>query len=257
MNFLHRICTFLLIVIPAFVFSQPELKLENKSIIVGETLNYKATWGIFTIGSASTKVDTNLYKVGSSICYKIDIAGQTNGFADLFYVRDKWVSFIDTSQITTHKSFRSIREGRYELDEEVHFDHHDKKAAVKVFDKSSKSYILKKIYDTPESIRDVVAGFVVFRLVDLSKYSKGDIFTINGFYEDEGYKFNVLFQGTETIRTENGKILCYRVKPIVPKNKVFVGKDAIIIWLSANKSKTIVRIRAKMFIGNILIDLKK
>ena len=72
-----------------------------------------------------------------------------------------------------------------------------------IFSGVSKSYILKKIYDTPENIRDVVAGFVVFRLVDLSKYNKGDIFTINGFYEDEGYKINVLFQGKENSKTNN------------------------------------------------------
>jgi hypothetical protein len=257
MNFFHRFYILALILLPFLGFAQPKLKLDSKSIVVGETLNYKATWGFLTIGSATTKVDMNLYKVGSSICYKIDIAGQTNGFAKLFYIRDKWISYIDTSKITTHKSARSIREGNYELDEEVHFNHNDKKAEVKVFDKNSKSYILKKIYDTPENIRDVVAGFVVFRLVDLSKYNKGDIFTINGFYEDEGYKINVLFQGKESIQTDNGKILCYKVRPIVPKNHVFEGKDAVNIWLSANKAKTIVRIRAKMVVGNILIDLQK
>jgi len=118
-------------------------------------------------------------------------------------------------------------------------------------------FVLKKVYDTPENIRDVVAGFMVFRLVDLSKYRKGETFTINGFYEDEGYKINVIYLGEETIKTDLGRINCYKVRPLAPKNHVFKGQDAVIVWLSADKYKSIVRIRARMFVGNIQIDLQK
>jgi len=256
MRLFHRLLCVGLIVLPFFGWAQTTLKLDSKKVIAGEILNYKATWGFFTIGSASTKIDRSLYRVGSYICYKIDIAGQTNGMAKLFYVRDKWTSYIDTATITTHSSFRSIREGNYELDEQVHFDYTKKKAEVKVYEKKSKLYKLKQNYDTPENIRDVVAGFMVFRLVNLSKYAKGEIFTINGFYEDEGYQINVSFQGEEYIQTDSGKKRCYKLKPIVPKNHVFNGKDAVTVWLSADKSRTIIRLRARMFVGNIQIDLQ-
>lgn len=247
--------TFVLLV-SVFGFTQAQLKLDDRPFVTGETLNYKAVWGGFlTIGSASTRIDKTLYRVGSTVCYKIDIVGQTNGLAKLFYVRDKWVSYIDTAEITTHKAYRSIREGGYELDEQVQFDHINQKAEVKVYDKRAKVYKLKKVYDTPEHVRDIVAGFMIFRSVDLSKYKKGEQFTINGFYEDEGYKVNVIYVGQEYLKTDTGKTLCYKVKPIVPKNKVFDGRDAVEVWLAANKSKSIVRIRAKMFVGNIVIDL--
>jgi len=246
-----------LILLPVFGLAQAKLKLDNKRVVSGETLYYKATWGFLTIGSATTKIDKTLYKVGSNICYKIDIAGQTNGLAKLFYVRDKWTSYIDTASITTHQTYKSIREGRYELDEQVRFDHVNKKAEVKVYDKKSKSFVLKQNYDTPENIRDVIAGFMVFRLVDLSKYKKGQMFTINGFYEDEGYKIDVIFRGEEYIKNGNSKILCYKLEPIVPKNKVFDGKDAVVVWLSADKTKKIIRIHARMFVGNVQIELQK
>ena len=157
----------------------------------------------------------------------------------MFYLHDTWTSFIDTSYITTYKSFRSIREGFYQLDEH----------RTKLF--------LKKIYDIPENIRDVVAGFMVFRLVDLSKYANGETFTINGFYEDEGYKIKVLYLGLETIKTDRGKMVCYKVRPTVPKNHVFNGSDAVNVWMAADKSKSIIRIRVNMFVGNVQIDLQK
>ena len=255
MSVSQRLFLLFFILMPVFVFPESKLKIDGKKVVYGETLNYKASWGIFTIGTASTKIDRTLYRVGSRICFKIDVSGQTNGLAKLFYVHDKWISDIDTASITPHTSSRSIREGKYELDEQIHFDHRKKKAEVKVYNKKSKTYLLKKLYDTPEDIRDVIAGFMVFRLVDLSTYRTGEVFTINGFYEDEGYKIDVIYQGIETIKTDHGRIRCFKVKPVVPKNHVFKGRDAVNIWLSTNSSTSIIRIRVKMFVGNVQIDL--
>jgi len=253
----HRLFIVGIILLPVFGFAQSKLRIDSKNVAYGEKATYKASWGFLTIGSAVTNIDRTLYKVGSAVCFKIDISGQTNGLARLFYVRDSWTSYIDTASITTHKSSRSIREGSYKLDEVIHFDHTAKKAEVRVHDTKSDSYILKKVYDTPENIRDVVAGVMVFRMVNLSKYRKGETFTINGFYEDEGYKINVIYLGEETIKTDQGKVKCFKVKPMVPKNHVFSGQDAVSVWLSADKSKSIIRIRARMFVGNIQIDLQK
>jgi len=255
MTVYQRVFLLIFVLIPTFLFPESKLKIDGKKVVYGETLKYKATWGIFTIGTASTKIDRTLYKVGSKVCFKINVSGQTNGLAKLFYVHDKWISYIDTASITTHTSSRSIREGKYELDEQIHFDYKNKKAEVKVYNKNTKSYLLKKLYDTPEDIRDVIAGFMVFRLVDLSTYRNGEVFTINGFYEDEGYKIDVVYLGIETIKTDHGMIRCYKVKPVVPKNHVFKGRDAVNIWLSTNSSTSIIRVRVKMFVGNMQIDL--
>jgi len=257
MKVFQRLILFGIIIAPVFGFGQPNLKIDNRKVVYGEKNKYKASWGFFTIGSASTSIDASLHTVGTSVCFKIDVAGQSNGLAKLFYLHDSWTSYIDTATITTHESSRSIREGNYQMDERIHFDHRHKKAKVTVYDKKSQKYFVKKIYDTPENIRDVIAGFMVFRLVDLSKYRKGDTFMINGFYEDEGYHILVLFMGEETLKTDYGTIRCYRVKPMVPKNHVFSGRDAVNVWLAVNNSTSIIRIKAKMFVGNIVIDLQK
>ena len=255
-----RICQrFLFAVIsmlPVFVPAQDKLKLENNRLVVGETLNYKATWGFVTIGSAYTKIDKTIYKIGSNYCYSVEVNGQTNGLAKLFFLHDKWQSYIDTATITTHKSFRSIREGRYQLDEIVHFDHLNQKAEVQVLDKKTHAYVFKKKYDTPGNIRDIITGALIFRLIDFEKYAKGDTIVVNGFYEDEAYKIEVVYVGPEYIKTDKGRIRCYKVTPILPNNKVFNGRKSVDIWFAANKSQAIVRIIAKLFLGNIHIELQ-
>lgn len=247
---------YLLFISSILVFaSHTEYKLNYSRIKPGEKLYYTAQWGFLTIGSASTIVDNKLYKIGSTICYKIDVQGRTNGVAKIFYVHDKWTAYVDSSNILTHKSSRSIREGRYALDEMVDFDHENKKATVKVFDKTKKQFQLKKIYDTPENIRDIVGGFMIVRMIDLDKIKKGSIFTINGFYEDEGYKIDVVYHGQETIKVNNKQVKCHKMKPIVPKNSIFDGQNSIEVWLSNDEKQNIVRIKAKMFVGSIIFEL--
>jgi len=211
---------------------------------------------MLTIGSATTKSDRKLYKLGQNTCCKIQLAGSTNGLARLFYLNDRWVSYIDIHSITTLRAFRSIHEGTYRKDESTRFDHLHKTAEVRVMNKQTKVFELRKIYKTPEHIRDVVAGFMMIRLVDLSKYRSGDRITIDGFYEDTGYKIDVIMGGRETIKTEYGNMLCYRVKPIVPKNKVFDGVDAVDVWLSTNPAQYIVSVRARLRLGELWIELE-
>jgi len=228
---------------------------DSKKVAMGETLNYTATWGGITIGSATTKIDNRVYKLGAKSCYKIDVSGQTNGLARLFYVNDKWTSYIDTSTVMTHKTFRSVREGKYELDEIVYFDQVNKRADVRIYNKNTKSYQQKKVYDTPECIRDVVAGFMFVRLIDLSRYKKGDIIAVNGFYEDEAYSMKIIHDGSEIIKTARGKIKCYKLKPLIPKNNLFNGQQAVSVWISDSNVPTIMQISAKMFVGSFHIEL--
>ncbi len=64
MRIFHRFYIVCLILMPVTGFAQPKLILDGTKIVAGETLNYKARWGFLTIGSATTRIDKTLYKVG-------------------------------------------------------------------------------------------------------------------------------------------------------------------------------------------------
>jgi len=246
----------LIVLLPVFGFADIKSKSGDRTFIPGETLNYKAKWGMLTIGSATTKVDKKLYKIGSKLCAKIQLSGTTNGLARLFYLKDRWVSYIDVSNITTLKAFRQIREGHYKLDEFTSFDHTNKKADIQVLNYQTGKFVLKKVYKTPENIRDVVAGFMMIRIIDFSKYKIDDKIIIDGFYEDTGYKIEVIMAGKEMVKTDKGNVLCYKLKPLVPKNRVFEDVDAVEMWVSANKIQCIVSIHAKLVFGSLWIELQ-
>ena len=223
-------------------------------LLLGETLNYKAKWGFLTIGTATTKSERKLYKIGQSVCCKIQLEGTTNGLGRLFYLNDRWMSYIDIHNLTTQKAFRRIREGRYKLDELTYFYPEQKKAEIWCLNYQTEKFQFRKVYKTPVNIRDVVAGFMMIRLVDLSKYNPGGRFVIDGFYEDTGYKIDVTMCGMEYVKTDRGKSLCYKVKPSVPKNRVFQDVNAVDVWINANKPYQIVCIKARLILGNLWIE---
>jgi len=164
------------------------------------------------------------------------------------------MSYIDIQNLTTLKSYRKIREGKYKLDELTYFNLEQKKAEIWTLNYQTKKFQFRKVYKTPLNIRDVVAGFMIIRLVDFSKYNKGEHFVIDGFYEDTGYKIDVTMCGMEYTKTDRGKVLCYKVKPSVPKNKVFQDVNAVDVWINSSKPYQIVCIKARLILGNLWIE---
>jgi hypothetical protein len=248
---------FLLIVSVFAIQSSNTLHLKKKKFAAGENLEYIAEWRLLTIGSASINIHKQLFRLGKNICYKISANATTNGIASIFYLNDTWSAYIDTATITTHRSYRSIREGRYEKDEIVYFNHAERKALVSVYNKNLKKYTLRKTYDTPSEIRDYIAGFMLVRLIDFNHYQKGDIISISGFYEEKGYKIDVEYAGKVFLNQNKKHTLCYKILPQMPKKSAFVGKQPVEIWITADTSQKLIRARGRTYFGNIVLRLKE
>ena len=244
----------LLLLLTDSAIGQYKPTVNTHRILLGETYNYRAKWGFLTIGTATTKSDRKLYKIGDHVVCKIQLSGTTNGLARLFYLNDNWFSYIDIHSYTSQKAFRRIYEGTYKLDEWTFFKPEINKAEVWRQNSKAGKYVLHKVYKTPENIRDVVAGFEMIRLIDLSIYKPGEKFVIDGFYEDTGYKIVVTMLAKETVKTEKGLILCYKVNPSVPKNKVFSDVNAVDMWVAAQKPFNVVKIHARLLFGDLWID---
>lgn len=252
--FRNLIIVFLLLM-PVAGMAQLPLKVDTKKLVKGETLHYNAKWGLLTIGSAYSQTDKQLYKVGSAVCYKINLGGATNGLAKLFSLNDKWTSYVDIKSFSTCKSYRSIREGKYKLDEIVYFDYVNKRANVSVYNYVGRNFVPQKVYNTGKHVRDVVAGFMLIRLVDLSKYKKGDKLNISGFYKAEGYSIDIYVGDREYIKTAKGKVLCYKLRPVVPEKKRKDGLNDLDVWISADKRQIIMKAKAQLALGELILEL--
>lgn len=222
----------------------------------GEELEYKVSFGFFTVGKAITRIDSRVFHINSQPCYKIDAFGETSDWISwVTRVKDNWGAYLDTTTLSTQVSYRKIREGRYKKDELTNFDHSNQKVTVKVLNQETGVYEEKNKYDIPKNAKDLVGGFMLLRQIDFTKIHKGDTVVISGFFEDTSYYLKVMYKGKETIHTKVGKIPCNVMIPLMPDNKLFDGENSITCWISDDANKIPVKIQAKMFIGHTGLEL--
>lgn len=229
--------------------------VRNESFKKGEVIEFKMTYGFFTVGKGSARIDNQYHKINDRYCFKVDVAGKTVGMVDwVADIDDKWGAYIDTAALIPHQFYRKIREGRYKKDEWTNFDQKNQKIEVKSTAKDGKMKE-PKYYDAPEHVRDMIGGFLYLRIMDFSKLQKNDTITVAGFFEDEFYKLKIIYRGKETVKLKIGKVRALVFTPLMPKNKLFDGENSITAYFSDDKNRIPLKIDAKMFVGSAGVEL--
>ena len=233
------------------------LVARNTSFTAGEQLDYRVTFGFFTVGRAVTRIDKRVYSINSTACFKIDAYGETSDWISwVARVHDTWGAYLDTASLSPQVAYRKIREGNYKKDELTSFDHDKRKVEVKVMNQETGVYENPKEYDIPRNAKDLVSGFMLLRQIDFTRVRLGDTLTVSGFFEDTSYNLRLIYTGKDVVQTKIGKIPCLKLVPIVPDNKLFDGENSITCWLSDDANKVPVKIQAKMFIGHTGVELE-
>ncbi|MEQ8712092.1 MAG: DUF3108 domain-containing protein [Cyclobacteriaceae bacterium] len=230
--------------------------LENKSFGSGERLEYKIHVGLLNAAHSTMYISDTIYQLNGRPCFKIDVQGKTSGVFDFFIrVRDQWGSYLDTTAIIPHQFYRNIEEGKYRKYEVVEFDHDLDSAIVLKMDKHTRKLKERKSFNIKDDSQDLISGYYYMRTLDYSKFNIGDTLKVPAFFDDENYEFKTTFVGREEVRTKLGKVHAIVLSPIMPENSIFDGENAIRIWLSDDQNKIPLKVKAKMFVGSVEIDI--
>jgi len=232
--------------------------VPNESFTAGEVLKFRVHWGPLNAAEAVMKISDEYYTVNSRPCYKIDIHGNTTGLADMMVrVRDNWGAYVDTASILPQKAYRYIEEGGYRKNEMISFDHGDDVATVLRLDKKTRTLKEKEDFEVPDNILDIVGGYYYLRTLDYDKYQEGDEIDLRGFFDDEIYNLKIKFLGKEQLKTKLGTFNTLVIAPIIPENEFFDGREPVKAWISDDKNKVPLKIRAELGIGALEIDIKE
>jgi hypothetical protein len=233
-------------VMSGFVSADKPLRtVKNHSFGAGETLKYKIHYGFITAAEGVVEIDRALHRVNNRPCYRVNVLGKTVGSFDFFLrIRDHFRSYIDTSAIVPHRFQETKEEGKYRKKETIDFNHTLNLATV-----NSKSH------KVPENVQDIVSGAFYLRTLHLDNYRNGDEIRVKGFFDEEVYDLTVFYMGKETVETKAGKFRAHRLVPKMPDNKLFRGENSISLYLSDDRNKIPVLIKAEMFVGSVLVDL--
>lgn len=222
----------------------------------GEHLEFKLSYGWFTVGSASLDIDSRYHTYQNEDCYKVDIKGTTSGLLGVFtHVDDRWGAYVSKDNLKPLYAYRDIEEGKYLREERTYFDHNQGKVEVLRYDPRKAERKPKRVYDIPKEVNDLMSSYLHLRNLDFRKYRKGDTVTVNTFYEDELYHFNLVFDGIEKLSSKVGELRAYKFYILIPPSEVFPNEEGIVAYISADANHLPLRIEAEMFFGTGYCEL--
>lgn len=216
----------------------------------GEYLKYRINYSnFFNAGTATLKVKKTVNN--GQEAYHVKGYGKTTGVVSWFFsVKDDYQTYFYKDSQLPYRFIRKIDEGGYTKDKEIFFDQNTNTALVKNFKKKT-----AKTYATHNNVHDMLSSLYYLRNQDLSDLKKGEEVSLTMFFDEKNYKFKLRFLGTEIIKTKFGNVRSLKFMPIVQAGRVFKKQESITAWVSADKNKIPLRIKADLAVGSLRADL--
>lgn len=235
----------------SLLLSGMALTAQEQAFEAGEWFKFKMSYsGFFKAGEATLTVNNETYK--NKPVYHIKGHGFTTGPIRWFFkVEDYYETFMDKKTLLPYRFVRKIDEGGHTKDKIMDFDQKDGK--VYVFDRKHNR---QETYQAEPSVQDMVSAFYYLRdKIDADNLKEGDEKELDMFFDQESYKFKLKFLGREVLNTDFGKVNTLVFRPYVMAGRVFKEKESLTLWVSDDKNKIPLRIKADLAVGSLKADL--
>ena len=238
----YLLYTFLLLTITSFSQANKE---AYKS---GEWLKYRMHYGFINAGYAT--IDLKSTSNQNQEAYHVIGKGWTTGVTKFFFkVKDNYQTRFYKKNNKPYHFRRRVNEGGHIISRDVYFDQENKTAFIKDHRKKIEKTV------TIEDVQDMISSFYYLRNQNLSGLEIDGEVQFKMFFDSEAFDFKMRFLGIEILRTKFGKVKCYKFRPLVQSGRVFEAEESLTIWVTADKNKIPVRIKADLAVRSLKADL--
>ena len=240
-----------LLTIAFIILFQGPVTEQESSFQNGEWFRFKMSYsGFLKAGNATLTVSDNSFN-GKDVYHVVGKGWTTGAIRWFFKVKDRYESYFDKTTGAPYKFIRDIDEGGHTKNIEIEFDHDNNKAHV-----FNKKHNTKKVITTETNIHDMVSTYYYLRnKINPENLKVGDEVFVNMFFDEENYGFKLRYLGEEMIRTEFGKVNSLKFRPYVMAGRVFKEEESLTLWVSNDKNKIPLRIKADLAVGSLRADL--
>ena len=216
----------------------------------GEWLKFRMSYSNFlNAGYATIKIRGA--KNNGKEAFHVVGEGKTTGLIGLFFkVKDDYQTYFYKESLKPYRFIRKINEGGYTKNKEILFYHDTNKAVVK-----NHKHNTEKTFTIDNDIQDMLSALYYLRNQDLGNLSLNEEIELKLFFDQETYIFKLRFLGKEVINTKFGEINSLIFRPIVQSGRVFKEEESVTIWVSDDKNKVPLRIKASLAVGSLRADL--
>lgn len=217
----------------------------------GEWLKFRLSYSNFlNAGYATLKVNSSKPHNNLETIH-VKGYGESTGVVSWFFkVEDDYQSYIYKESLQPYHFIRKINEGGYKKDKEILFNQKENIATV-----INNKHNTKKNYKIEDNIQDMLSALYYLRSQNLDNLAINDELELKLFFDQENYKFKLRFLGKEVIKTKFGEIKSLKFRPIVQSGRVFKEEESVTIWVTDDKNKIPLKIKASLAVGSLRADL--
>lgn len=218
---------------------------------VGEKLQYKMSYsGVLRAGTATLEIKEAA--INNKKVFHAVGKGWTTGMIKLFFkVNDNYQTYFDKDSVKPYLFKRKISEGGYKLHRNTTFNHDKKEALVEDFRKKKKTTV------AIENVQDMLSSFYFLRAVDFKDLKEGDEIALKMFLDFKIYNFKLKFLGREKLSTSFGNVNTLMFRPLVQSGRIFKAEESVKIWVTDDKNKVPIKLKADLSVGSLRADLEK
>lgn len=220
---------------------------NNTAFQIGEKLTYRISYGFIDAGEAVLELKTTSKKGedGRELIHAKGVGKTLGAFNTFFKVHDVYESYLDKDGIFPWYFVRRVDEGGYKKSQDYAFKHN----------KLSVNNGEGKDFTVPMGIQDMISSFYYARTIDLTDLKVGKVFQFKCFMDDEIYPLKIKYIGKEVVSTRKGKVNCLKFVPIVQKGRYFKDPEDLVIWMSDDKNRVPIQVKAKIPVGSVKLHL--
>ncbi|WP_232780548.1 DUF3108 domain-containing protein [Capnocytophaga cynodegmi] len=217
----------------------------------GEWLKFKVKYGIFNTSEATLHLKEVNYE-GEKVFHAVG-KGSTTGLARVFFrVDDTYESYFGVKDGAPRHFVRDIYEGGYTKHLKMYFNHVTQRAKIDNIETGGSVEI-----GVPIGIQDVISGFYSLRQrPEIDSIKQGQEIEMDMIFDDdEIFKFKLRYLGKEKIKTKFGSVNTMIFRPLVQDGRVFKEQESLTLWITDDKNKIPVRVKASLRVGSLVADL--
>src|SRR5690606_36522515 len=239
------------VVLSLFSFTGVNQESNGQPYNTGEFFKFKISYSRFlSAGYATLELTESVYNNKS--VFHAKGYGANTGLSKLFFkVEEHYQSYFDKETGKPYMAVRNVSEGNYKRDQRAYFNQNTNKILFKDFAKNR-----EKTIEAPKNVQDVISTFYYLRNhKDIDKIKPNQTIDVDMFFDDEIMKFKLKFIGKETIKTKFGNVSSMVFRPLVQAGSVFKEQESLTVWISDDKNKAPLRIKADLAVGSLSADL--
>ena len=217
----------------------------------GEWLRFKVRYGIFNASMATLSLKEEMYN-GAKVYHAIG-KGSTTGLARVFFrVDDVYESYFGINDGKPRLFIRNIYEGGYTKYLKMYFNHTENKVKINNVENGNNTEI-----SFQPGLQDVISAFYALRhYPNIDQLKTGEQVSLDMIFDDdEVYKFKLKLLGREQIKTNFGTVNTLKFCPLVQDGRVFKEEESITMWITDDKNKIPVKLKAALRVGSLIAEL--